>query len=202
MRNRAYFLFLVMVFTLSAGCTAPQLKKDVSPTEFNISRIVSDEKPVILCVEEFTVDKSIGDPYLIGEAKTGWVNITKPIRSEDPINHIVTNEIRRAFLQGGFTLENREKSQYLVSGLIERFWVDEYATGWSLEYAKASVRYDIIIKNRDGNFVWANSIEGAHISGKSMDATKDDIPTLLIAFKESIESIFYDKSFLKAIAQW
>lgn len=191
-----------MAFTLSVGCAAPQLKKDLSPFKFNISRVVSEEKPVILCVEEFTVVKSISDPYMIGKATTGMFNITKPIRSEDPISHIVTSEITKAFLQGGFTLENKEKSHYIVSGQIERFWVDEYATGWSLEYAKASVRYDIIIKNKDGKFVWANSIEGTHISGKSMDATKDDIPTLLMALKKSIESIFYNKSFLEAIAQW
>jgi ABC-type uncharacterized transport system auxiliary subunit len=202
MRMLMYFLCLVVAFTLSAGCAAPQLmKKDLSPIKLQISGVVSNERPVAVCVEEFTLVKSISDPYIIGKATTGMFNITKPIRSEDPISRIVTNEIMKAFLQGGFTLENKEKSQYIVSGQIERFWVDEYATGWSLEYAKASVRYDFIIKNKDGKFVWANSIEGTHISGKSMDATKDDIPTLLMALKKSIESIFYDKSFLKAIAQ-
>lgn len=201
MRTLIYFMLFVS-FVLSAGCAAPQLmRKDLSPIEFQISGTISGGKPVTVYVEEFTVAKSISDPYVIGKATTGVFNTTKPIRSEDKISHIITNEVMKAFLQGGFTLENKEKSQYIVSGLIERFWVDEYATGWSLEYAKASVRYDIVIKNKDGNFVWANSIEGNHISGRSMDATKDDIPTLLIALKKSIESIFYNKSFLEAIAQ-
>jgi hypothetical protein len=82
--------------------------------------------------------------------------------------------------------------------MVEKFWVDEYATGLSLEYSKASVRYDIIIKNSQSATVWANTLDMFKTSGKSMDTTGNNIPTLLLALKESVEAIFRDQTFWNA----
>jgi hypothetical protein len=100
----------------------------------------------------------------------------------------------------GCKIEEKSKADFTVSGQVERFWVDENLGGFS-ENAKASVRYDIILKNREGRFVWGKSVEGRELSGKSIDATKDDIPTLMKALRKSIESIFEDESFWRAIKQ-
>gem|GEM_PF-3736239 len=197
---KAFMLFLVLAIIFgSLGCSAPQLKRGRLVNEFNIQKKISpEERRIAVCVEEFTTAKSISDPHVIGDARVGVFNVHSEIRSEDPTQLVLANELKRAFLLAGFKIGEKGKSDIIVSGQIERFWVDENIGGIT-ENAKASVRYDIIVKDKEGRFVWGKSIERRKVSGKSIDATKDNIPTLMDALRKSIESIFEDESFWNAI---
>jgi len=193
------FIFPLFVIFL-AGCAAPQLQGKYQIGDFDIlDRSLVEGKVVAVNVGEILLPKSLVDPYIVGEAKVGVVNLSKPIRSEIPIDKILIKELNRAFSQAGFSTDEKDKCQYFVTGRIDRFWVDEYATGLSLEYARASIRYDVVIRNKDNRIVWGKSLEKFNVSDKSMDATDDDIPTLLKTLKNSIEDIFKDESFWKTI---
>jgi hypothetical protein len=202
MRFLFYLVALGISFVMIAGCAAPRLMSSKTSVEFDLGqkKLASDDRFAIH-VEPLATGKSISDPYVVGEAKIGAFNVRDPIRSDEPLNIILTNLLRKAFSEAGFKLEEKEKAQYVLSGQVDRFWVEEYATGWSPEYAKASVRFDLIIKNREGKFVWVNTIEASHRSEVSIDATEHDIATLLTAAKKSIESIFKNESFWKSIVK-
>ena len=94
----------------------------------------------------------------------------------------------------------RKRPILTFPGRIERFWVDERLGAWS-ENTKASVKYDLIVKDKQGRFLWGDNIVGRAISRNRMDATKDDVPTLINAMRNSIESIFANESFWKAVGQ-
>jgi len=183
-----------------SACTAPQLKRDDLLIEPVINKGVSNEKPITLYVEDFGFAKSISNPSVIGEARVGMLNTPVSILSQEPVHLIITDQIKRAFLKAGFKLVEKEKANFNISGRIERFWVDERLGAWS-ENTKASVKYDLIVKDKQGRFLWGDNIVGRAISRNRMDATKDDVPTLINAMRNSIESIFANESFWKAVGQ-
>ncbi len=199
MKPPKVFLLLLLLINFM-GCAAPQLMSSYQMSDFAFTNKVPTGKgPITINIGELLIPKSLPDPFIVGEAKVGVFNETKPIRSEIPVDKLLTQELNRAFSHAGFEIKEKDRCQYFVTGQIDRFWVDEYATGFSFEYAKASIRYDIVIKNRDNQIVWGKSIHKFEMSGKSMDATEDDIPTLLSALRNSIEDIFKDESFWKTI---
>lgn len=192
-------IFPVLIVMISA-CVAPKIKKDDLLIEPNIKQRISSESPIILYVEDFGFAKSISDPSVVGEANVGMLNFPALIRSEVPVHLIITDQMKRGLLKAGFKLDVKEKAHFTISGRIERFWVDERIGMWS-ENSKASVRYDLIVKDNRRRFVWGDNIVGRATSGKSMETTKDDVPTLVNALKNSIESIFANESFWKAVGQ-
>jgi len=192
-------LFPVLILMISA-CAAPQLKREDLLIEPVINKGVSNEKPITLYVENFGVAKTISNPNTVGEARTGILNTPTSILSQDPIHLIITDQMKKAFLKAGFKLDEKEKAHFTISGRIERFWVNERSGAWS-ENTKASVKHDLIVKDKQGRFVWGDNIVGRATSKNSMDATKDDVPTLIIALRNSIESIFRNESFWRAFEQ-
>jgi hypothetical protein len=183
-----------------SACAGPQLKRDDLLIEPAINKVVSNEKQITLYVEIFGVAKTIANPNTVGEARTGILNAPTPILAQDPIHLIITDQIKKAFLGAGFKLVEKETAHFTISGRIERFWVNERAGAWS-ENTKASVKYDLIIKDKQGRFLWGDNIVGRATSKNRMDATKDDVPTLIVALRNSIESIFRNESFWKAFEQ-
>ena len=137
----------------------------------------------------------------IGEAKTGVFNVPTPITFEQPPNVIISNAIKKGLSSVGSQLTETGEADYILDGTVETFWVDEYATGISLEYAKAGVGYDVILKSRNGKILWATTIESFKTSGKSLDATADDLPTLRAALDDSISKLLENVSFWNALAQ-
>jgi hypothetical protein len=192
-------LFSVLILMMSA-CAAPQLKKDDLLFEPVIDKGISDDKPVILYVENFGFAKTIPDPSIVGEARIGMFNAPASILSQDPVHTIITDQIKNAFLKAGFKLEEKEKADFTISGRVERFWVNERLGGMT-ESTKASVKYDLIVKDKQGRFVWGENVIGKATSAKTLDTTKNDVPTLINALKNSIESIFLNDSFLRAVGQ-
>jgi len=200
MRQSILFcLFSVLILLISA-CAAPQLKKDDLLFEPAINKGISDEKPVILYVEDFGFAKTISNPSIVGEAQVGMFNAHASILSQDPVHTIITNQIKKVLLKAGFKLDEKEKAHFSISGRIERFWVNERMGTWS-ENAKAYVKYDLIVKDKQDRFIWGDNIIGKATSAKATDATKDDVPTLINGLKNSIESIFANESFWRAVGQ-
>jgi len=200
MRQAILFCLLAMVIVMIFACGSPKLKKDDLLIEPSIIKAVPMEKAISLYVEIFSVARTISNPTVVGEARTGMFNTRTSIHSEDAVHLIVSEQIKKAFLKAGFKLEEKEKANFTISGQVERFWVNERVGGF-VENAKASVKYDLIVKDRQGRFVWGDNVVGRATAGKSMDVTKEDVPTLMNALKESIESVFKNESFWKAIQQ-
>ena len=200
MRQSILFcLFSVFILMMSA-CAAPQLKKDDLLFKPVIDKGISDDKPVILYVENFGFAKTIPDPSIVGEARIGMFNAPASILSKDPVHTIITDQIKNAFLKAGFKLDEKENAHFTISGRVERFWVNERLGGMT-ESAKASVKYDLIVKDKQDRFVWGDNIVGKATSAKTLDATENDVPTLINALKNSIESIFINDSFWRAVGQ-
>ncbi len=177
------------------GCTS-QIK--VKPNELLSPAVGAMEntslKTVKIAVSDFSLKTGKGADE-IGEAKTGVFNMPTPIKIDEPANLMVSNAIKRGLSYSGFQVVGPEEADRILDGSVEEFWVDEYATGYSMEYAKARVRYDVILKDRTGKSMWAKTIEKFMTSVKSMDATDDDIPTLKRVLNESVAALLEDPAF-------
>jgi hypothetical protein len=200
MMKSTWLIVLFATFWI-VGCAADSVRVgSPAPDGYGPNELSTPVEGMKIAVPEFK--QSTGKPpNTIGEAKTGAFNSLTPIVSEEPANVIVRNSIKKGLEGIGLQVVEKADADYLVDGTVERLWVDEHATGLSLEYAKAHVKYDIYVRNGRGETVWANTIEGFKTSHKSADATRDDIPTLTIATEESVRSFVEDTGFWKAISR-
>ncbi len=194
------YLLQICILLVASGCAGTMRAGSISP-DLNIDKTVNSAAATKVAFEPFRITSKDQTENIIGEAKVGLVNSKADIVSDEKVSSIVADAVRKGFQDAGFNIADPKEANFIVSGMIERFWVDEYATGLSLEYSKASVRYDLIIRNMQGATVWANTLDAYKTSDKSMDTTHNDIPTLSLALKESVEAIFKDQSFWKAISK-
>lgn len=204
MENKYVLLFLSACALIFAPGCATTMRVDTVTPSFNITRRITDTPAnhATVIFEVFTVAtnaQSAGN--VIGEAKVGLFNSAARIVDSAPPADTVARAVKRGFQDAGFSLGDSGKADFTVSGSLERFWVDEHATGLSLEYSKASVQFDLIIKNRQGAIVWAKTLEQFKTSGKSMDTTANNLPTLSLALKGAVEKIFSDSTFWDAVGK-
>ena len=197
------FLLSAAVLIFVSGCTST-LKVKTSTPNLNITRQITDAPAnhTTVSFEPFKiVSKDPVPQNVIGEAKVGPFNTPAKIIDSEPADKRVADAVKSGFQHAGFNLVDSQDADFTVSGAVERFWVDEYATGMSMEYSKASVRFDLLIKNRQGAIVWANTLEQFKTSDKSFETTANDLPTLSLALKSAVEAIFKDPTFWKAVAK-
>jgi hypothetical protein len=194
-------LFALLIVS-SLGISGCMSQMQVKPEELTGSQVYTmnrpPSKPIKIAVADFSL--KTGKPANeIGEAKTGMFNVPAPIRLEQPANLMVSNAIRGGLSSMGHQIVALGEADYNLDGTIETIWVEEYATGMSFEYAKANVKYDVILRDRNGKSLWGTSIEVFKTSGKSLDATHDDLPTLRAALDESVSKLLEDASFWNAL---
>ena len=194
---RVVIIGLILLFSLvSFGCgglQGPQLKKSDLLAEMEISKPSDSQggRPVI-CVKPFTITRGIPDPHVVGEAWVGAYLVA--VESENPVDVVVMDQVKQGFSKAGFKLGDTPECGLEISGRIERLWVSELRGGFS-ERAKAAVRYDLIIRDKNGKFLWGDTIEGRASDEHGGDITKYDVPTLVKALNKSVESIFTKESF-------
>ncbi len=180
-RLHLFCLFSVFVVMISA-CSGPRLRKDDLSIEPIVKKGISEERPVILYVETFGTAKTISDPSIVGEARIGMFDSRAPVLSQVPVHAIITDQVKNALLKAGFKLDRKENAHFAVSGRVERFWVYERHAGLQ-QTAKASVKFDLIVKDKQGRFLWGDNIVGKATSPANMDVTFDYVPTLVNALK-------------------
>lgn len=196
-----YFIFIISLLIMTGCGSSRPINVKLIPLDLDIRPENILKKQVKIYIEELKISPSMPTDNIIGKAKTGFFNVTTNLVADKPISTIVTKSIKEGFEQFGFEIVDRQDANYILQGTVEKFWVDEHATGWSLEYSKAYVRYDLIIRKSNRDAIWANTIEKFKASSKSIDASPSIIRTLSLALRESVESIFEDQSFWKAILQ-
>jgi hypothetical protein len=190
--------FTLLMLLCGWGCSTLALKKSDLRAEMEIARYPGpvEELPTI-SVQPFSLERTIPDPQVVGEARRG-PGFPSQIRSEEPVPLILLNHLKEGFAMAGFRLGEGDKCAYTISGQIERFWVNE-GFGASCEWARATVRYDLIVRDRGGKFLWGDTIEGRHYVERRFDVTREDIPALVRALNRSVESIFRKESFWKTM---
>jgi hypothetical protein len=196
--KRIKWSVLVCLFFFASGCASVMKVEWVSP-DLTPRMIDQSLKRTTVAVDPFVIGNMEQKSEVIGEAKVGFFNFSADIVPGESVGVIVAKGVADGFNKSGWIITKKEQADYIVTGIVDRFWVDEYATGLSLEYSKAAVRYDLIVKGRQGNTVWATTVESYKTSRTSLDATDDDIPTLAEALKESVESVFSNDGFWAAI---
>ncbi len=192
--------FLITVLLMSGCATAPMKALSLTTSPYDGRPKAAPAKNVKITVLDFKLNT--GKPATtIGEAKTGMFNATTPVLSDQAVNILVRDSIKEGLRGVGLNVVDPHDADYAIEGTVERFWVEEHATGLSLEYAMAHVKYDVYVLNARGESTWVNSIEAYKTSGKSMDATKDVIPTLTAALQESVRAFVEDLSFWNVISK-
>jgi ABC-type uncharacterized transport system auxiliary subunit len=196
---RTSSVVLLVASFLMFGCAAESMKvHPLTADTYGYQAKGSPNKDLKIAVLDFKLNTG-KSPNTVGEGKTGFFNTLTPIVSKEPANAMVRESLKQGLRGVELNVVDSDDADYRVDGTIERFWVDEYATGMSLEYAKAHVKYDIYVRNERGETVWANTIESFKTSPKSADATQDDIPTLTATLQESVRSFVEDPGFWSAL---
>jgi hypothetical protein len=170
----------------------------IESTYVSNNNIFKIDQPTTIVVNEFEVKGDLLNNNIIGEAKTGILNSKTDIILEEPPQEMLGKTIEEGLKAAGFTIsDNPDTTDYLLTGTLEKLWVDEYATGYSLEYSKAYVRYDVIVKKTSGQVIWANTIDEYKTSKTCWDATSSNIDTLKKTLSGSVNAILCDESFIK-----
>ena len=182
------------------GCSGgPQFRKSDLWVELEISRQSgSGEGLPTICVQDFTLEKTISDPHVVGETRVG-LGFPSDLRSEEPIQMILTDHLKKGLAKAGFKLGESGGCSYSISGQIERVWVNEIYGTFTVR-TKASVRYDLIVRDKQSRFLWGDTIEGRHSSDRGAGAS-EDIRTLAKAMNKSVESIFRREAFWKTLTK-
>ncbi len=195
MKQQVKFMSLIILaLGCICGCTSTMNVQTVNP-KFNSIGNKRISKAALITVKEFDVKTEEMKKNIIGEAKTGAFNAKTPIVSSESIPSILKRNLQKGFKGVGFRVTEPDMAEYFVEGEIEQFWVDEQANGLSLEYSKAYIKYDVIIKTIDGKVIWAKSVEDFSTSETSVETTKNNMLTLEQSIICSIASIFKDDSF-------
>jgi hypothetical protein len=197
------FVACFSVLTLVSGCGGSTVTVDTITPKLALQPDArATAKGVKIAVAPFQAarDKNRKED-VIGEAKTGFFNVPGPIVAREPPEQIVAAAVKEACAQVGFRLVEPKEADYVIGGQVEDFWVSEYATGVSLEYAKAYVRFDLVVRNAAGNTLWGNTLEKYETSEKGLDATIDNIPTLTKALAAAVSSIFVNDGFWQALSK-
>jgi hypothetical protein len=187
-------LCLMILAVMSIGCASALHVSNIEP----VYALKAQPRGIKVTVNDFKI--SGHDNNTIGMAKTGLFNVSTPIVSDVPVTTIVRNAVKKGFEGAGFAVVDLPNADYSIDGTVEKFWVEEYATGLSLEFSKAYVRYDLMLKEAQGKTIWASTQEKFKTSDKNLETTDYNIPTLTSALQESVEAIFENKDFLKAIS--
>lgn len=189
---------LMMMAVGAAGCGSSKVRIPTISVTVDVKNSFVDHEGPSVRVHMF--DSALGeDSDIIGEAMTGVFNNPADIILEEPVCDVVTRTVTAGFEKAGFQVVDSNDANYDVRGTVERFWVDEFCNGVTLEYSKAAVRFDVYIVDSAAQTVWADSIDVYEDSGIVWDATESNIPTLTSALKRAVESIFTDKQFIEAM---
>ena len=97
-----------------------------------------------------------------------------------------------------FKLLNKRKiTSIRIKGRINKFWIQEFATGYTPEHCEADVEFDLaLIDNHNKKTMWFD-VKRIHKKSKvSMtDITELDQPTMNEALNEAIDSVLGDAAF-------
>lgn len=191
------------IASLAAGCGSSTMTVDPVTPNLAIQKDPrATGKELKLSVEEFKSARDTKRGELaIGEAKTGAFNTSTVLLAEESPEKMVTAAVRDALVKAGFSLVESQNADYVVAGEVSNFWVEEYATGASLEYAKAFVRFDVTLADKNGKILWGTTKEKYQTSSQCWDATAQDIPMLTSALTQTVAFIIDDQSFWLALSK-
>jgi hypothetical protein len=197
--KHALLLFLPACIMAVAGCTAPVFRISDLADPGTVSDVkASGDKKV--CVPLVETPNNKPPENIVGQAKVGMFNMKAPIKADTSVDVLMTTLVKKAFAAAGFHVTECPDADLTIKGKFDKVWVDEYATGLTFEYAKSHVMLDIMVNDKSGKTIWANSIDKFQTSpDNSMDATHLDIPTLSSNLKSAMQEIFKDQGFWKAV---
>ncbi len=190
--------FILFALIVIVSCSAPKLLRTTPVREISVP--VVRNNTISFFVEPLTISPYIKNEQIIGEAKVGMFNEDDSISSEYKVSEFMSILFINSLIKAGFKPETKSKASIIISGQVDYFWVDEFATGWHPEYSRAFVQLDVILKNQSGAFLWAGSLVGRKLSKITVaDTTAEDIPTLVEAAVLNIESLFDYRDFWESL---
>lgn len=186
------------ILFIVTGCAAPVFKtSDIADISIDHDRNANGVK---ICISSLEFQNSKNSENIVGQAKVGFFNARKDIISDTSLNFLLTDFFTKAFSSAGFIVTTSYQSDFNLNVAFEKLWVEEYANGFTYGYSKSHIKLDIILNNKAGKAIWANSVDKFKTTPQnSMDATKLDIPVLKSNLKSVIQTVLDDNSFWNAL---
>jgi hypothetical protein len=157
---------------------------------------------VSLWIEEFTDVRGGPQPNVVGQAKTGAFNKNTPVMIGVEIERLAIHSFRKAFSEAGFNIvDDHDSADLVFKGRINKFWVQEFATGWAPEHSEADVELDVVMIDRAGEKnIWFE-VKSSHVTTKPTvsDITSENQRIINQAFNEVVSSIVNDSALAQAV---
>jgi hypothetical protein len=129
-------------------------------------------------------------------------NKSTPVVIGVEIERLAIHAFRKAFSETGFKIVDVQDNADLVfKGRINRFWVQEFATGWAPEHSEADVELDVVMidRAREKN-IWFD-VKSSHVTTRPTpsDITSENQRIINQAFNEVVSSIVSDSRLAQAV---
>ena len=195
---RLHHLLILLALSLT-GCGSDFVRLNLEYQGDKIAKIASPEtSKAILYVDKFSDVRGGSDKHLIGEAKTGAFNKSTRILINDDVEEFCMRSFALAFSKAGFAVvDDLNKADIIFKGRINKFWLQEFATGYSPEHCEADIEYDLaLIDNHNKEPRWFD-VKRIHKRSQvtMIDATDFALPTMNEALNDSIKSVLSDPAF-------
>ena len=168
----------------------------------DVTGAIPNAGDVRLCIEEFTDVRGGPGSNVVGQAKTGAFNKNTPVMIGVEIERLAIHSFRKAFSEAGFNVvDDRDSADLVFKGRINKFWVQEFATGWAPEHSEADVELDVVMIDRAGEKnIWFE-IKSSHVTTKptASDITSENQRIINQAFNEVVSSIVNDSALAQAV---
>lgn len=168
----------------------------------DVTNAIPNASGVSLCVEEFADVRGGPGPKVVGQAKTGAFNKNTPVMIGVEIERLAIHSFRKAFSEAGFNIvDDHDSADLVFKGRINKFWVQEFATGWAPEHSEADVELDVVMIDRAGKKnIWFE-VKSSHVTTKATasDITSENQRIINQAFNEAVSSIVSDSALAQAV---
>lgn len=200
-------LLISLVFLLSlVGCASKiSMVKIDYLTENTPVPTISNSNVFSVHVVQFSDNRKESEPNVIGEAKTGIFNKSTPIVIDTRLDSLITGFFEEAFIQMGFkVLDTETDADLIFKGRINKFWLQEFATGFSKEHCEGTVELDVaIFADNVSEPIWFDVKNSTIITNKSMfDISAQDERIINETLNDAIRMVIEDAEFIVALKMY
>ena len=131
---RTHLISSVVLIAVS-GCTTPVFKNaDHITMDMETKRKTDGNRKV--CISRFGAPNNKPPANIVGKATvTGAFTMSVPIKTDIPVENIVTDLVRNMFSSAGFKTVPCPEADFAIHGSFDKIWVDKQVTG-GFVYAK------------------------------------------------------------------
>ena len=192
------FLIVAILAAASTGCALTDATLAVAhDPELVQNGPLSEVDSLQLTIGEFTDNRD--DQERIGYKKNGFNQNTADITTETAVTSIVADAVAHAFTTNGHATGY---GPLVVSGAVNRFWLDTDPNFWSIEVIGTVEAYVEVSARASGDTIYRQTYSGSYKDNRQAvtNAAYDEV--ISGAVSSLIDEIVFDEDLADALADF